>query len=97
MRMILVDRPLVMKLALFNGNNWADLVTKSSLSYDKVTGGRGTKIQDEFQKSKRQKLGDGHILLKEELTPTIMQTFRLVALAPPSSASLWQMFNNLLI
>eukprot|EP00116_Pleurobrachia_bachei_P009410 sb/3469672/ len=61
--------------------------------YDKVTAGRSTKIQDEFQKSKRQKLGDGHILLKAELTPKILQTFRST-IAPRQILNQWLIANG---
>ena len=48
------------------------------LSYDEVKSRRSDNIQEEFQRNKRQKLGQDYKILEEELTPPILQSFRFI-------------------
>ena len=45
-------------------------------SYNEVASKRTSDIQEEFQKKKRQKLGEDYKVLQAEITPTILQSFR---------------------
>ena len=54
------------------------------LSYDEVKSRRSDNIQEEFQRNKRQKLGQDYKILEEELTSPILQSFRFIIIWEPA-------------
>ncbi|XP_063688359.1 tRNA-dihydrouridine(20) synthase [NAD(P)+]-like [Bolinopsis microptera] len=61
--------------------------------YDEVKSRRSDNIQEEFQRNKRQKLGQDYKILEEELTPPILQSFRS-KIAPKQILNQWLEING---